>query len=62
MFLEDKRFGPLAPPDPPPRGPKLTPRQGRVLTWVIVANVVLLLVAPIGGMTLFNALAVLLGD
>jgi hypothetical protein len=29
---------------------------------VIAANVVLLLVAPIGGMTLFNALALLLGN
>ena len=28
---------------------------------MIAANVVLLLVAPIGGMTLFNALAALLG-
>ena len=31
------------------------------MLWVIAANVVLLLVAPIGGMTLFNALAALLG-
>jgi len=29
---------------------------------VIAANVVLLLVAPIGGRTLFNGLAVLLGN
>ena len=40
----------------------LTPRQDRTLLWVIAANVVLLLVAPIGGMTLFNALAALLRD
>lgn len=62
MFLEDKRFGPFTPPDPPPRTPKLTPRQGRTLLWVIAVNVILLLVAPIGGRTLFNALAVLLGN
>jgi len=42
--------------------PTLTPRQGRTPLWVIAANLVLLLVAPIGGVTLLNALGVLLGN
>ena len=50
------------PPDLPPRVPTLTPRQGRTPLWVIAANLVLLLVAPIGGVTLLNALGVLLGN
>jgi hypothetical protein len=39
-------------PSPPPR---LTPRGERVLLWLLGANLLLLLVAPIGGATLIGA-------
>jgi hypothetical protein len=56
MFVE----GGWTPPwEPPPRKPRLTPRQERVLIWIIAANAVLWFVAPIGGATLFQAVAAL---
>lgn len=50
-----------APPPWPPRKPpqRLTERQRRVVAGVIGLNLLLLLVAPIGGATLFAAIAVL---
>jgi len=50
---------PWQPPDPPQRAPRLTPRQRRVLSIVVGLNLFLLLVAPIGGATVFAALALL---
>ena len=40
----------------PPRKPRLTKRQERVLIWIIVANLLLLLVAPVGGATIIHAI------
>jgi hypothetical protein len=43
------------PPGPEPGGRlPLTPRQTRVLGWIIAANIVGLIVAPIGGATLLQ--------
>lgn len=55
MFV-DFRDTPAPPPWQPP--PRLTERQQRVVAGVIGLNLFLLLVAPIGGATLFAAIAV----
>ncbi|GBU16556.1 MULTISPECIES: hypothetical protein [Methylobacterium] len=52
MFVE----GGWKPSWEPPRKPRLTKRQESVLLWIIGANLLLLLVAPIGGATVFHAL------
>ncbi|MEH3100705.1 hypothetical protein [Sphingomonas adhaesiva] len=58
MFV-DFRDTPAPPPWQPPRPqPRLTGRQRRVMTGVIGLNLFLLLVAPIGGATIFAAIAV----
>ena len=43
-------------PEPPPRAPRLTPRQQRVMFWLVALNALLLLIAPIGGATIFHAI------
>lgn len=54
------------PPPPPPRRPaprdprpQLTPRQQNALAAIIGVNVLLLLVAPIGGATVIQAIGAL---
>jgi hypothetical protein len=47
--------------EPPPREPRLTAGQERVLLWLIAVNVLLLLVAPIGGATVIHAVLAVLG-
>lgn len=60
MFV-DFRDQPPPPPWQPRRPrPRLTPRQEKALAAIIGLNVILLIVAPIGGATLIGALAVLL--
>jgi len=62
MFLDLKDY-PLPPPWPPrqpPRRPPLTRRQQRTLGAIVAANILLLLVAPIGGATFLAALWALL--
>ena len=49
------------PPWQPPRRSRLTRRQQRVMLWLIGLNVFLLLVAPIGGATIIQAVAALFG-
>ncbi len=46
--------------EPPPRKPRLTKRQERVLVWLIAVNAVLLLMAPIGGATVTHAILAVL--
>lgn len=49
-------------PDPPPRKPEyrqLSKREQKVLFWVLVINLGLALIAPIGGATVINALVAL---
>ncbi|MBP0493457.1 hypothetical protein [Roseomonas indoligenes] len=57
MFLDLPGAGPRR-PDPPK--PRITPRGEKVLVWIVALNVVLLLVAPIGGATVIQALISLL--
>lgn len=57
MFVDS---GWKRPEEPRPRRPPLTARQERVLVWILAANAVLLLVAPIGGATLVQAVLALL--
>jgi hypothetical protein len=45
---------PWHPPAGPPPGPRLTPRQQRLLSRVIGLNLLLLLIAPIGGATIVS--------
>ncbi len=53
MFLEFQSEGPPSEPEPP--RPRLGPREQRVLGWILAFNALLLLIAPIAGVTLFDA-------
>lgn len=55
MYLDTNGFGPGAPGESPRATPRLTRKAERTLLWIAIANIVLLLVAPIGGATLFEA-------
>ena len=44
-----------SPWQPPPRRPRISKRQERVILWLIVVNALLLLVAPVGGATVIQA-------
>ena len=56
MFVEGGGGWTPRPWEPPPRRPRMTKRQERVLLWILGFNAVLLLVAPIGGATVVQAL------
>ena len=55
MFLERGGGGFHPPAWQPPRRPRITKRQERVILWLVGVNAVLLLVAPIGGVTIIEA-------
>lgn len=57
MFL-DEAWRPQG--EPPPREPRPNERQERVFLWIIGVNVLLLLIAPIGGATLIHAVLAML--
>ncbi|RYB01782.1 hypothetical protein [Lichenibacterium ramalinae] len=57
-FQDQWRPGPWEPKRPPGR---LTKRQERVIGWLVGINLLLLLVAPLGGSTLVAAFIALLG-
>lgn len=62
MFLDLQgyyRRQPDPPPENPPR-PELSVAQQKLLVWLICFNLLLLLVAPIGGATVVDALLALL--
>lgn len=61
MFLDLKNYTP--PPEPPAdRGTeRLTPRQQKALAWIVGLNIILLLIAPIGGATVISGLIELFG-
>lgn len=61
MFLDLKNYTP--PPEPPAnRGPEqLTSRQQKALAWIVGLNIILLLIAPIGGATIISGLIELFG-
>ena len=46
--------------EPPPRKPRLTKRQERVLIGLIAFNALLLLLAPISGSTVIHAILAIL--
>ncbi|MBB4154536.1 hypothetical protein GGQ80_002452 [Sphingomonas jinjuensis] len=62
MFVDFKDQPPPPPwqPRPAKRGPQLTPRQQRTLGAILGVNILLLLVAPIGGATLLELLGIVL--
>ncbi|MEN3793292.1 hypothetical protein [Fulvimarina sp. MAC3] len=55
MYLDEKNE--WQPPERPahPARPEITERQQKVLGWLILANVAVILVAPIGGASLVHA-------
>jgi hypothetical protein len=55
MFVE----GGWKPPREPPRKPRLTKRQERVLVTLIVLHALLLLIASISGAPIINAVVAL---
>lgn len=61
MFVDfnDDRHPP-GPWEPEPARGDLTQRQGRIIGWIIGLNLVMLLVAPLGGSSLIEALIALL--
>ena len=59
MFVDFRDPPPPPPWQPPRRRPRLTPRQEKALAAIIGFNVILLIVAPIGGATLIGALMLL---
>lgn len=55
MYLDTKNE--WDPPDGmPPPPPRLNPRQERVLLWLLAVNLLLLFVAPLAGVTIFEGL------
>lgn len=58
MFVEGGGWRPSW--EPPPRRPRLTRRQESVILWFIVLNALMLLIAPIGGATVIQAVIALL--
>ena len=57
MYVEE---GWRPPGEPPPREPRLTERQERVILWLIAVNALLLLIAPVGGATFVHAVLAML--
>ena len=47
--------------EPPPHEPRRDERRERVFVWLIGVNALLLLVAPIGGATIIQAILAMLG-
>ncbi len=60
MFVDFRDQPPPPPWRPTPPRPRLTAKQEKTLATIIGINVVLLLVAPIGGATIIGAVAALL--
>ena len=59
MFVDFKDQPPPPPWQPPRRTPRLSRRQQDVLGGIIGFNLILLLLAPIGGATLISAVIAL---
>lgn len=60
MFVDFSNQGPPPGPwDPTPSRIRLTKRQERTVAWIIGINLVLLLVAPLGGSTLIDAVTLM---
>ncbi len=61
MYLETGGGGFRPSPWQPPRRPRITKRQERTILWLVGVNALLLLVAPIGGVTIIEAVIKLFG-
>ncbi len=59
MYL-DEAWRPSGEPPPREPRPRLTKRQERVVLWLLGVNVLLLLIAPIGGTTIVQAIVAML--
>lgn len=59
MFLDTKNLGPRPEPLPERPRPKLSPRQEKTLVWILTFNLLLMLIAPIGGATVINGIVAL---
>ncbi|MBW6528638.1 hypothetical protein KZ813_17490 [Sphingomonas sp. RHCKR7] len=59
MFMDFRDQPPPPRWEPRPARPRLSPRQERWLGRLVLANMLLLLLAPIGGATLVDALITL---
>ncbi len=59
MYLDEKRE--WRPPEPAGAGRRLTDRYEKLLLWAIGAFVLSLVVAPIGGASVIQAIMALLG-
>ena len=59
MFVDGGGGWRPPPWQPPRRGPRMTKRQEKVLLWIIVFNALMLLVAPVGGVTIVQPLSAL---
>lgn len=59
MFVDFRNAWP--PPEPPYPRPvrRVTPRAERVLSWIVIFNLVMLVVGPLAGVTLFDFLRAL---
>lgn len=55
MFVEGGGGWKPAPWQPPRRPRRMTEREESVLLWLVALNLVMLLVAPIGGATIVEA-------
>ena len=45
--------------DPPPPPPRVTKRQERTIAWVLGINLVMLVIGPLAGATIFDAVLAL---
>jgi hypothetical protein len=62
MFVDLPNGWPPPEPSRPRRpNPRLTPREQKVMGWIIGFNIVMLLLGPIAGTTLFDAVLAMLG-
>jgi hypothetical protein len=57
MYVDFRRQWPPPPPwQPPPAPRRLSKRDETIVLWLIAFNALMLLIAPIGGATLVDAL------
>ena len=61
MYLETGGGGFHPPPWQPPRKARITKKQERTIMWLIGVNALLLVVAPIGGVTIVEVVIKLFG-
>ena len=60
MFVEGGGGWKPPPWQPPPRKPHITKKQERLILWLVGVNVLFLLIAPIGGVTIVETVVSLL--